>query len=174
MESAWLGLAGVLIGVLLGEYFHRNKRIEIYSQKVFDKRLSVHEELYTIFFEGGEIVSEVMTNTALNEVDRKALVSSVIHSLCTFMDANSFYLNEAIMVQVATAYMGAEDVLSYDDDLNIATAKENVYKSSKVTKEIILQESGVTEVFKHFSTVSKSKPDSAVIRYFRSIKKLRG
>lgn len=174
MESALIGLVGILLGIVLGEYFHRNKRIEVYSQKVFDKRLSVHEKLYTIFVEGGEIISEAMTNTALNEVERKSLVSSVIHSLCTFMDTNAFYLNDAVMVQVATAYMGAEDVLNYDDDLKIATAKEKIYNSSRATKEIILQESGVTEVFKHFSTVSKSKPDSAVIRYFRSIKKLRG
>ena len=50
------------------EYFHRNKRIEIYSQKVFDKRLSVHEELYKIFLESNEMVSEAMTNSTLNEV----------------------------------------------------------------------------------------------------------
>ncbi|MEZ7502012.1 hypothetical protein QO189_05940 [Psychrobacter sp. Arc29] len=174
MESALIGLVGILLGIILGEYFHRNKRIEVYSQKVFDRRLSVHEELYTIFVEGGEIVSEAMTNTNLNETERKSLVSSVIHSLCKFMDTNAFYLNEDVMVQVATAYMGAEDVLNYDDDLNIATAKEKVYKSSRATKEIILQESGVTEVFRHFSIVSKSKPDSAIIRYFKSIKKLRG
>ena len=174
MESALIGLVGILLVIILGEYFHRNKRIEVYSQKVFDRRLSVHEELYTIFVEGGEVVSEAMTNTNLNETERKSLVSSVIHSLCTFMDTNAFYLNEDVMVQVATAYMGAEDVLNYDDDVNIATAKEKVYKSSRATKEIILQESGATEVFKHFSTVSKSKPDSAVIRYFKSIKRLRG
>ncbi|WP_298910100.1 hypothetical protein [uncultured Psychrobacter sp.] len=97
MESAWIGLAGLLIGVLLGEYFHRNKRIEIYSQKVFDKRLSVHEELYKIFLESNEMVSEAMTNSTLNEVERKDLVGSVIHSLCAFTDKNGFYLNDCLI-----------------------------------------------------------------------------
>ena len=170
MESAWIGLAGLLIGVLLGEYFHRNKRIEIYSQKVFDKRLSVHEELYTIFVEGGEIVSEVMTNSALNEVERKDLVSSLIHSLCTFMDKNGFYLNDALIVQIAIAYMGAEDVLSYENELDAISVRSKVYESAKITKKMILEEAGVTEVFKHFSTISKSKPNSAVIRYFRRLR----
>lgn len=108
MESAWIGLAGLLIGVLLGEYFHRNKRIEIYSQKVFDKRLSVHEELYKIFLESNEL--------------------------------------DAISV------------------------RSKVYESAKITKKMILEEAGVTEVFKHFSTISKSKPNSAVIRYFRRLR----
>jgi len=35
---------------------------------------------------------------------------------------------------------------------------------------MILEEAGVTEVFKHFSTISKSKPNSAVIRYFRRLR----
>ena len=170
MESAWIGLAGLLIGVLLGEYFHKNKRIEIYSQKVFDKRLSVHEELYKIFIEGSEIVSEVMTNSALNEVERKDLVSSLIHSLCAFTDKNGFYLNDSLIVQVVTAYMGAEDVLSYENELDAISVRSKVYESAKITKKMIFEEAGVTEVFKHFSTISKSKPDSAVIRYFRKLR----
>lgn len=170
MESAWIGLAGLLIGVLLGEYFHRNKRIEIYSQKVFDKRLSVHEELYKIFLESNEMVSEAMTNSTLNEVERKNLVGSVIHSLCAFTDKNGFYLNDCLIIQVVTAYMGAEDVLSYENELDAISVRSKVYESAKITKKMILEEAGVTEVFKHFSIISKSKPNSAVIRYFRRLR----
>ena len=44
---------------------------------MFDKRLSVHEELYKIFLESNEMVSEAITNSTLNEVERKDLSTVV-------------------------------------------------------------------------------------------------
>ena len=66
--------------------------------------------------------------------------------------------------------MGAEDVLSYENELDAISVRSKVYESAKITKKMILEEAGVTEVFKHFSTISKSKPNSAVIRYFRRLR----
>ncbi|WP_206743745.1 hypothetical protein, partial [Aliivibrio fischeri] len=173
MESALIGLAGVVLGALLSEYFRRKNRIEIYSQKVFDKRLAIHEELYAMFVSGHDVVSEVMTNTELSKSEREDLTSSIIFPLCQFMDRNGFYLNDYLTVQVATAYMGAEDVLDNDSDLDIASARARVYELSKITKKMILEESGVTEAFKHFSVISKSKPDSDVIKRVKELEKAR-
>lgn len=176
MESELIGLAGVVIGVVLGvglgEYFRRNNRIEVYSQKIFDKRLTIHEELFARFITGNYVISEVMKNTALSEEERANLVSSVIIPICEFMDQNAFYINKYLIAQVATTYIGAEDVLTHENDLDITAARSKVYKSSKATKKMILEESGVTEAFKHFSTISKSKPDSEVIKRIKELERL--
>lgn len=49
MESALIALVGVLAGILLNEYFRKRNLVEVYSQKVFDKHLKVHEDLLNIF-----------------------------------------------------------------------------------------------------------------------------
>ncbi len=39
MEGALIGLAGLLIGILLNEYYRRKSRIEQYSAQVFEKKV---------------------------------------------------------------------------------------------------------------------------------------
>jgi len=173
MESALIGLAGIIFGVFFGEYFRRRNRIEVYSQKIFDKRLNIHEELYSRFVAGNDIISEVMTNEELSDEERNGLVSLVINPLCKFMDNNGFYLNNYLTVQVATAYMGAENVLTHDSELEIESAKSKIYEKSKETQQMIIEESGAAEVFKHFSSISKSKPDSDVIKIIKELEKAR-
>ncbi|WP_296192563.1 MULTISPECIES: hypothetical protein [unclassified Psychrobacter] len=173
MESALIGLVGVLLGALIGEHFRRKNRIEIYSQRIFDKRLAVHEELYALFVGSSNVISEVMTNTELNEYDRTSLISSIIVPLCEFMDKNGFYINRYLTVQVATSYIGAENVLNHDNELDIISARLKVYETAKITRKMILEEARVSEIFKHFSTISKSKPDSDIIKRIKEIEGLR-
>lgn len=71
MESALIALAGVLIGILCNEHFRRRNRIEFYSQKIFDKRLSVYENLFVMLQDGYEIVCDVMEDEDLSEYERK-------------------------------------------------------------------------------------------------------
>ncbi len=66
LESAIIGFLGVIVGAFLGEYFRRKNRIEAYSHKVFDRRLKVHEELYSMFVSAYEIICEVMGNKELD------------------------------------------------------------------------------------------------------------
>jgi len=46
MEEAVIGLLGVLLGIGLGEYLRRKRRLENYSSTVFEKRLALYEELF--------------------------------------------------------------------------------------------------------------------------------
>ena len=173
MESALIGFVGIIIGAFLSEYFRRKNRIEVYSHKVFDRRLKVHEELFSMYVSASDVIHEVMDNKELSSDERQQLVSSVILPLCQFMDKNGFYLNDYLTVQVATTYMGAEDVLSIENELEQATEKSKIYEQSKVTKQMIIDEAGVAEVNKHFSIVSKSSPTSPVIERVKELQKAR-
>ncbi|MFL0868421.1 hypothetical protein [Vibrio parahaemolyticus] len=173
MESAIIGFLGVIVGAFLGEYFRRKNRIEAYSHKVFDRRLKIHEELYSMFVSTYEIICEVMGNKELDHNERQQLASSVILPLCQFMDKNGFYLNDYLTVQVATAYMGSEDVLSIESELEQAAARSKISEQYKATMQMIISESGVAEVNKHFIKVSKSRLTSPVIERVRELQKAR-
>ncbi|WP_217519081.1 hypothetical protein [Vibrio metschnikovii] len=173
MESAIIGFIGVIVGAFLGEYFRRKNRIEAYSHKVFDRRLKAHEELYSMFVSAKDIIHEVMENRELSDDERQQLVSSVIMPLCQFMDKNGFYLNDYLTVQVATAYMGAEDVLSVENELEQAVEKSKINEKYKATMQMIINESGVAEVNKHFTKISKSSPTSPVIERVKELQKAR-
>ena len=62
METAFIGLLGVLLGVLLNEYFRKKSRIEIYSKEVFQKRLEIYEELYKKMEDSYLIAQDIIEN----------------------------------------------------------------------------------------------------------------
>ncbi|NUF24837.1 hypothetical protein HUN23_19000, partial [Acinetobacter oleivorans] len=80
-----------------------------------------------------------------------------------------FYLDERLEVQVMTLFMGTEEILpdSADRDERIRIFR----KELKLTKQMIIDESGVTQAVNSFRQISKSKPNSSIISYFESIKK---
>ncbi|TVL02876.1 hypothetical protein AYI82_20390 [Shewanella algae] len=171
MESAFIALVGVLVGILCNEHFRRKNRIEAYSLKLFEKRLTVHEELFSLFQNAYSIVSEMIENESLSQEERHDIASGVIMPLCEFLDENEFYLDNYLTVQVSTAYIGSEDIGDIEDETEREAAKSKIRQDYMSTKKMIIAESGAAEAFKHFKSVSKSSPDSAVIRYMKELDK---
>ncbi|MDC4533618.1 hypothetical protein OHV54_12010, partial [Acinetobacter baumannii] len=97
------------------------------------------------------------------------IVSKVILELADFIDVIEFYLDERLVVQVMTLFMGTEEILpdSADREEKISTFRKDL----KITKKMIIDESGVTQAVNSFRKVSKSKPTSSIISYFESLKK---
>lgn len=64
MQSAWIGviggLAGVLTGSALTELLRRANRIESYASHVFDKRMQVHEQLFSKIVSARSVAEEVI------------------------------------------------------------------------------------------------------------------
>jgi hypothetical protein len=96
MEAALVGLAGVLLGAFLGEYFRRRNRIEIYSQKVFERRLEVYEELMKLVQAAYKAADEVMTNSELTEGERHSLMSATILPIAEYADHNALYIDSYV------------------------------------------------------------------------------
>jgi len=70
MVTALIGLMGVLVGVFLDEYFRRRSRIEIYSKGVFERRLSVYEELYKKMESAFLIASDIIEKPNYTQEER--------------------------------------------------------------------------------------------------------
>ncbi|AVF45921.1 hypothetical protein V6347_14955 [Acinetobacter baumannii] len=169
MGSALIGLIGVVIGILCNEYFRRENRIEKYSEKIFEKRLQIHESLFEKIKEDYEAINNLINDRELTLEERHNIVSKVILELADFIDVIEFYLDERLVVQVMTLFMGTEEILpdSADREEKISTFRKDL----KLTKKMIIDESGVTQAVNSFRKVSKSKPTSSIISYFESLKK---
>ncbi|ENW33194.1 hypothetical protein [Acinetobacter baumannii] len=169
MGSALIGLIGVVIGILCNEYFRRENRIEKYSEKIFEKRLQIHESLFEKIKEDYEAINNLINDRELTLEERHNIVSKVILELADFIDVIEFYLDERLVVQVMTLFMGTEEILpdSADREEKISTFRKDL----KITKKMIIDESGVTQAVNSFRKVSKSKPTSSIISYFESLKK---
>lgn len=171
MESALIGTVGVLIGILFTELIRRRNRIENYSQKIFEKRLEILEELYRRVCVCGEIGHEVTTNTKATSEDRYDLINATIIDMTEWCDEKGLYLNEEISLHCATLLMGIEDVLDIENEAEREVAIKSFNTQLKYAKEIIKKESGILDINKSFASMIKAKYSSPIIEYYRFQKK---
>jgi hypothetical protein len=171
MEAALIGLVGVLLGAFLGEYFRRRNRIEAYSQKIFERRLEIYEGLVKLFRAANNVADGVMTASELTHGERQSLISSVIGPLAEYADNNALYIDAYVGAHVTAVYMGAEDVQSISDPIKREAEIAEFRALYKSTMKILLQESGVHEIAKHFRSVSRSQPDSPIIGRIKELER---
>jgi len=169
MTEALVGLAGVALGVLLSEYFRRSSRVEVYSQQVFEKRLKIYEVLFDLVQDANDTATQVIDDQTLDAQGRLDLVSDAVMSLAEFTDKNELYLDQYVAAQAVAFVMGVEDIQTIEDENDRQAAIDRYRKGYNDTKELIAQESGVREVNKHFRKVSRSAPDSPIIRYMKNV-----
>jgi hypothetical protein len=171
METALIGLLGVLIGLLANEYFRRGRRIESYSSRVFDKRIQIYEKLYQKVSDCSSIISEVTENPDYSKEERKEIISNAILELAEFGDENDFYLHEYIVLQYMTLLMGVEDIFDIQDKKKREQEVQRVWKHLRETKRMIRKESGLEELDKLFRSITRAKHKSALIEYFDESKR---
>ena len=84
METALVGLIGVLVGILLNEYLRRQRRIEHYAAAVFNKRVDVYHELLKKVHACGEIATEMLENQQYSDRERHDMISATIFPIIGF------------------------------------------------------------------------------------------
>ena len=170
MVAAFIGLLGVLIGVLINEHFRRRNRIETYSSRIFDKRIQIYEELYSKVTACSKIITDLIENPKYSREERQDMVSAAVHDLAQFGDDNSFYVNDQINVQYMTLMMGVEDVY-YIDAANKKEQEINrVWKHLRDTQDMIKKESGIEELDKLFKSITRAEHKSDIIDYYNKLK----
>ena len=171
METALVGLLGVLIGLLANEYFRRKSRIENYSSRVFEKRIQTYEELYNRVSACSLIISDAIENPDYSKEERKAIVSKAIFELAQFGDKYDFYLNEHIVIQYMTLLVGVEDIFDIEDKGEKEKEVQRVRKHLRDTKKMIRKESGIEQLDKLFRSITRAKHKSELINYYEEMKK---
>ncbi len=171
MNEPIIGLIGIVIGIALTEYFRKRRRIDDYSKIIFEKRLSIYEDLYRMISEGNEVISEKINEGETYEKMHE-LVSCIIHNIIEFNERNEFYIDDNIMMHSFTLFMGAEDIVSLEGEKK-KEERKNLALNVKNTKEMLKDEAGIGRMDKSIKKMTKSKPNSPVIEYYKSeLKKL--
>lgn len=167
METALIGLLGVLIGILLNEMLRRRNRIESYATRVFDKRLEIYEGLYTRVCVSGEIANDVIKNPKYSQKERHEIVSATIHDIAGWCDSHEMYINEELAVHCTPLLMGVEEIYDIEDGNEKKDQIEQFRNNLQNAKKMIRKESGIQDIEKMFSSITKPKHTSPIIDYYR-------
>ena len=155
----------------MAEHFRRRNRVEAYSLKVFERRLEVFEGLFRLVQEAYQVACEVLDNTELSHEERTALVFPAGLRIAEYTDENALYLDHYVAADAAAFMLGVDDILAIED-LTEREAEISVFRQRyKSLKQLIIEESGVYQVNQHFRLVSRSRPDSPIIRRIKELEK---
>jgi hypothetical protein len=116
METAFIGLAGVLLGIFINEILRRRNRIESYAGRVFDKRLEIYEGLYQRVAGLEPLATDLIQNPNYSHEERHQIVSVAVHDVAGWCDDNDMYINEELSVHCVPLLMGIEDIYDMKDD----------------------------------------------------------
>jgi F0F1-type ATP synthase delta subunit len=171
VETALIGLLGVLIGLLANEFFRRRNRIESYSSSIFNKRIEIYEELFQRVSDCSSIMTDVIENPAYSKEQRKEIVSTAIFDLASFGDKHDFYMNEHIVLHYMTLLMGVEDIYDIKNEKQKKKEIERVWKNLREIKRMIRKESGIEALDKLFRSITMARHKSPLIEYYSDLEK---
>jgi hypothetical protein len=171
METALIGLLGVLMGLLANEFFRRRSRIESYSSTVFKRRLEIYEELYQRVSACSSIITDVIENSNYSKEQRKEIISTAAIDLARFGDEHDFYLNEHIVLHYMTLLPGVEEIHDIKSKKQKKEEIELVWKNLRLTKRMIRKESGIEALDKLFRSLTMARHKSPLIKYYQDLEK---
>jgi len=175
MDSAWVGVIGGLVGVLLGsglsEFFRRSNRIENYAPRVFEKRMQIYEELFRKLSNGQAVAEDVMEKHERPAEERHAMISAVVLGLAEYCDVNAMYLNEELTLHCVGTFMGAEDVASMKSSRKQEELAQHVREKVWSAKQMIKAEAGIERLNRYFGRMTRAKLSSPLIDHYRRLRK---
>lgn len=170
MWTALIGIFGVLLGAILNELLRRNRRIEAYTVRVFDKRLDKYEELMAHLQAASEIATDVMENPEYTQEQRHELISAAIWPIAQFTSDNELYIDPELALHCFATFMGAEDIQSLKDPQEQEERSQEIRDMYVNAKRMIREDSGIAEIDKLFKTMTKPRLSSPIIERMRYLK----
>lgn len=174
MDTALIGLVGVLLGIIISEMVRRRHRIENYSSAVFEKRLQIQEELFRMVNCCDEVARDLIENDSYSKEERHEIVSSAILPIAKYCDDNELYISEELTVHCISLLMGVEDIFYIKSNKRKKQETDRFRKNFWNAKKMIRKETGIADLDKLFRSITRSKPSSPVIDYMKELRKEKG
>ncbi len=170
MWTALIGILGVLLGASLNELLRRKSRIEVYTVRVFDKRLEKYEELIALMKDASEVATDVMENPEYTPEQRHELILAAIWPIAQFTEDNELYIDPELAPHCVATFMGAEDIQSIKDPQEREERSQEIRDMYVNAKRMIREDSGITEIDKLFKKMTKPRLSSPIIERIRYLK----
>ena len=172
MEKALIALAGLIVGMFITEYFRKRSRIENFSAPIFEKRLTVYEELMKEFLLSCGVIDELREESSFSLEEKNEIAFGNGLKLMQFTEENSLYINEEVSVHIGMLFVGVGDIFDQEETEEERNKAYALFKSKYgETKLLIRLASGITTIDDLITNITKSKPESNFINYFRKAKK---
>ncbi len=168
MESALIGLAGILIGILITEYFRKRNRIENYSHFIFGKRLDIYENLYNRLNAISNESTDIIENPQYSKEERLNKWSPIILDLAEYFDKNKLYIDENIIEHCMLTVAGVEEIHHIANKKVKTRAEKEFYKNINEATSMIKIETGLKEMDNLFKGITKAKHRSDYITELNS------
>lgn len=166
--DAAISLAGVPLGVLLGEFVRRRSRSEQFAAAIFTKRLEAYEVLIALVDEGRALAERVLTDPKLSPEDRHELISGAIMPIAQHADS-TLYINDELGAHCTALFMGVEDIPDLPNAEKEARLK--AYREQlQETRRMIFEDSGIAKANRFFRDVHRPRITSPVIDYIRQLR----
>jgi hypothetical protein len=136
---------------------------------VFERRLKVHEELYALVDRSQDLANQLFDDEELDEESRHTIWSSMVREVARFADANGLYLNDEVMLHCMMMLIGTEEIPSIEDADEREAAKREFRVNARAAREMIAEESGMSEVNKVLRRIAKSGYKSELVESARQI-----
>ncbi len=170
MENAIIGIVGILLGIILNEYFRHKNRIENYSQKIFENRLPVYEKLYELVDKTNNSINNYIVDDSLPFEERFNGTYEEGMKVIQYCTEKQFYLSDELAVLIGSAIVNTSTIFEPEEEKEIEDATVRFRLDIRDIKIMILKESGIYEINKHFKSVGKVKYKGPVIDYYKKLK----
>ena len=171
MNTALIGLVGVLLGIVINEVLRRRNRIENYATRIFDKRLEIFEELYARVSAAGEIGIDVIENPKYSPEQRHEIVSVAIHEIAGWCDKNDMYISVELTLLCTPLLMSIEEIHDVQDSNEKQSLIKQFREELRNAKKMIRKEAGIEDIERMFSSITKPKYTGPIIDYYRKKKR---
>jgi len=170
ISMGFIGITGTLLGVAINELLRRQRRIEIYTARLFDKRLAAYEELTRKLHAGYEVATDIMESSGYSHEQRHEMISIALHDIASFTDENELYLDSDLAAHCVATFMGAEDVQDVKDENEKAKMKGDIVDMYVQARRMIRADSGVEKIDRFFKKLTKPTLSSPVIDYIKHLR----
>lgn len=157
-------------GFIISELIRRMNRAETFNTQIFNKRLEVYCGLYALWNKTYSNMVDFAEAIADDELEQEARLDAhlkLLTPLLNYLDANSLFLSEELVVQCSSAYLGFDD--SSKDDA--AKYLSNIQAQNKAVIAMIKAESGLDMLNKNIKNIIHYRHKSPVISYYHRMRK---
>jgi hypothetical protein len=168
-----IGLAGVLRGVVVSEYFRRKSRIENYAQEVFPIRLKVYEGLLSKIHAIRQIETEINRNEDMPLEDKASIWSEAIIDMARFFDENEnrpIQIKEEIVVHVMSTLLQFHSLFETDDKNEKEKIMRKFAEDSVRAIDMIRDEAGLTRIEQHYVNLTRAKHNSEYVKLLKQVR----